>query len=85
MKKKITYTDEPIELGATIKDFLPPPGELALRDKTVRVTLNLNEESVNFFKEEAQREGIPYQRLIRRELKKTSLLKRARYLDHLIF
>ena len=66
MKKKIKYTDEPIELGATVKDFLPPPGELALRDKTIRVTLNLNEESVNFFKEEAQKEGIPYQRLIRK-------------------
>ena len=46
--------------------FYLPPGELALRDKTVRVTLNLNEESVNFFKDEAQKEGIPYQRLIRK-------------------
>ena len=66
MKKTIKYTDEPIELGATVKDFLPPPGELALRDKTIRVTLSLNEESVNFFKEEAQKEGIPYLKLIRK-------------------
>ena len=66
MKKKIKYTDETIELGVTVKDVLPPPGELALRDKTIRVTLNLNEKSVNFFKEEAQKEGIPYQRLIRK-------------------
>ena len=43
MKRKISYTDEPIALGATVKDFLPPPGELALQDKSVRVTLNLNE------------------------------------------
>ena len=66
MKRKISYTDEPIALGATVKDFLPPPGELALQDKSVRVTLNLNEESVNFFKEAARREGVPYQRLIRK-------------------
>ncbi len=66
MKKKITYTNEPIKLGKTVKDFLPPPGELALRDKTVRVSINLNEESVRFLKEEAKKAGIPYQRLIRK-------------------
>ena len=66
MKKKINYTDEPIELGATVKDFLPSPSELALRERTVRITLNLSEESVKFFKEEADREGIPYQKLIRK-------------------
>jgi predicted DNA binding CopG/RHH family protein len=41
-------------------------GELALKDRTIRVTLNLNEDSVTFFKEEARKEGIPYQRLIRK-------------------
>ena len=66
MKKKIKYKDEPIELGKTVKDFLPPPGELALKDKTVRVTINLNEESVSFFKEEAEKSGVPYQRIIRK-------------------
>ena len=54
MKKKIKYTDEPIKLGATVEDFLPPPEELALKDRTVRVTLNLGAESINFFKEEAK-------------------------------
>lgn len=65
MKKKINYTDEPIQLGETVKDFLPSPSELALREKTIRVTLNLSEESVKFFKEAARQEGIPYQKLIR--------------------
>ena len=66
MKKKIVYTDEPIKLAKTVKDFLPPPGELALRDKTVRITLNLNEDSVVFFKQEAKKTGGSYQRLIRK-------------------
>ena len=57
MKKKINYTDEPLKFGKTVKDFLPPPSELAMLDKTVRVTINLNEESVNFFKEEAAKIG----------------------------
>lgn len=63
MKKKITYTEEPIKLVAAVKDFLPPQGKPALRDKTIRVTLNLNEESAKFFKEEARKERIPYQQL----------------------
>ena len=66
MKKKINYTDEPLQLGKTVKDFLPSPADLAMLDKTVRVTINLNEDSVNFFKEEAEKSGVPYQRLIRK-------------------
>ena len=66
MKKKIKYTNEPIKLGETVKDFLPPPGELALKEKTVRVTINLNEDSINFFKKEAKKLGVPYQKLIRK-------------------
>ena len=63
MKKKIAYTEEPIKLVAAVKDFLPPQGKPALRDKTIRVTLNLNEESAKFFKEDARKERIPYQQL----------------------
>ena len=28
MNSKITYTDEPMELGQVVKDFLPPPDQL---------------------------------------------------------
>ncbi|MBF0288731.1 MAG: CopG family transcriptional regulator [SAR324 cluster bacterium] len=66
MKKKITYTDEPMNLGKTVKDFLPSPAALALKEKTVRITINLNEESVLFFKDEAKKIGVPYQKLIRK-------------------
>ncbi len=65
MKKKIKYTDEPIKLGRRVSDFLPSPAELALKEKTRRVTINLNEESLLVFKREAKRLRVPYQKLLR--------------------
>lgn len=66
MKKKIKYTDDDIKLGKTVRDFLPSPSELALKEETARITINLNKKSVEFFKEEANKTGIPYQKLIRK-------------------
>jgi len=66
MKQKIRYTDEPMNLGKTVKDFLPSPDKLASKEATVRITINLNKDSVEFFKEEAKKSGIPYQKLIRK-------------------
>ncbi len=65
MKRKIKYTDEPVRLGRRVRDFLPSPAEIALRDKTRRVTINLNEGSLQMFKKEAFRLAIPYQKLLR--------------------
>jgi predicted DNA binding CopG/RHH family protein len=65
MKKKIVYTDDPIQLGKRIKDFLPPPGQLVKRVQTVKVTLELTESSLAYFKRAAKREKVPYQRMIR--------------------
>jgi hypothetical protein len=59
------YTDEPIQLGERVPDFLPRPEELVLRNRGVKVTITLSEESVTFFKEQAQRLDVPYQRMIR--------------------
>ncbi len=50
MKKKINYTDENIKLGKTVKDFLPSPAELAQKEETARITINLNKVSVDFLK-----------------------------------
>jgi hypothetical protein len=33
MKSKITYTDEPMEMGQVVKDFLPPPNKLVPKGK----------------------------------------------------
>lgn len=65
MKKKIKYTSEPTKLGRRVQDFLPSPAEIALKEKTKRVTLNLNEESLQIVKREANRLGVPYQKFLR--------------------
>ena len=65
MKRKIKYTDEPMKMGRRVDDFLPSPAELVLKEKSKRVTINLNEASLQIFKKEASRLGVPYQRLLR--------------------
>jgi predicted DNA binding CopG/RHH family protein len=65
MKKKIKYTDEPMEIGERVPDFLPPPFKLVLREKTAKVTLELTQSSLEFFKRQAKKEHVPYQRMIR--------------------
>lgn len=66
MKKKITYTDETLKLGERVADFLPPPSALVMKNDTIKVTLELTRESVEFFKKEAKRNNVPYQRMLRR-------------------
>ena len=51
MKKKIKYTNENLGKVEVVRDFLPSPDELVLKDDTVKVTLNLSRSSVDFFKE----------------------------------
>ena len=69
MKKRIKYTDEPsdVDLDAArmVKDFLPPPDQLVFKEKTVKITLALSEDSVNFFKTQADKHGLKYQQMIR--------------------
>jgi predicted DNA binding CopG/RHH family protein len=48
-----------------VEDFLPAPDQLVLRDEAVKVTLTLSRRSIDFFKREAQRRHVPYQRMIR--------------------
>ena len=55
MKKKIKYKKAPKEIAdaidksVRIKDFLPPPEKLVKKDESVRITINLNKNSVSFF------------------------------------
>jgi len=66
MSKKVLSTDSPVGKLTRVKDFLPPPSELVPREETVKVTLALSKESVEFFKEKAKKNKVPYQRMIRR-------------------
>ncbi len=65
MKKKIQYTDEPIGEIEIIKDFLPPPEELILKERNVKITINLKKSSVDYFKKLAKTHGSQYQKVIR--------------------
>ena len=64
-KEEANYTDEPIQIGERVEDFLPRPEELVFRPKGVKVTLTLSEDSLAYFKEQAERLHTPYQRMLR--------------------
>lgn len=65
MKKKINYTNEKIGKIKIIKDFLPKPEDLILKEETVKVTLNLSKASIDFFKNLAKKHDSQYQKVIR--------------------
>lgn len=68
MSAKIKYTDKPIEPLKVVPDFLPSPEELVFKEDTVKVTIALSRESVEFFKQEAEKHHTQYQKMIRRLL-----------------
>ncbi|MCC8467478.1 MAG: CopG family transcriptional regulator [Rickettsia endosymbiont of Eriopis connexa] len=65
MSQRIKYTDGEIGEVKIVKDFLPHPKELLLKDESVKVTIALSKESVEFFKGQAATAHIPYQKMIR--------------------
>jgi predicted DNA binding CopG/RHH family protein len=65
MKNKTKYTDQPIGELRVVKDFLPPPHQLVLREENVKVTIALKKSSIDFFKKEAKKHHTSYQRMIR--------------------
>ena len=68
MKRTPKYTDEPIGRIEIIKNFLPPPDQLVLKEDGVKVTISLSQKSVDFFKAYAKMSNTSYQRMIRRLL-----------------
>jgi hypothetical protein len=68
MKEKTRYTDEPMVVGRVLPDFLPPPEQLVFKEDAVKVTITLSARSIFFFKTEAAKRGVQYQRMIRRLL-----------------
>ena len=65
MKKKIRYSEEPMGDLRVMKDFLPPPDQLVLKEENVKVTIALRKSSIDFFKKEAQKHHTSYQKMIR--------------------
>jgi predicted DNA binding CopG/RHH family protein len=64
-KRAINYGKGEIGRFRVIRNFLPPPEKLVLRESNVKVTLSLSQRSVDFFKREAVKQRVPYQRMIR--------------------
>ena len=74
MKKKIQYSKAPVSIARAIdasvkvKDFLPPPDRLVDEEDNIKITIQLSKKSVNFFKKNALKSGISYQRMIKKVL-----------------
>ena len=70
MKEKTIYTNAPeniresIDNGEKIIDFLPPPNQLIRKTPKVKITITLNSQSVNFFKQSAKKNKVKYQTMI---------------------
>ena len=65
MKSKIKYTDEPMGELRVIKDFLPRPDQLVLKEENIKVTIALKKSSIEFFKKNAKEHRTSYQKMIR--------------------
>lgn len=71
MKKKTRYSEAPrsvveaLDASEPIDDTFPPPGKLIFKRPSIKVTLALSQESVEFFKKRAKDHRVPYQAMIR--------------------
>ena len=63
--KTVSYTAGEIGRVRLVEDFLPAPADLVPREENVKVTLSLSRRSLDFFKREAKKRRVPYQRMIR--------------------
>jgi predicted DNA binding CopG/RHH family protein len=63
--RTVRYTVGEIGRVRVIPDFLPAPADLVPREENVKVTLSLSRRSLDFFKREAKKRRVPYQRMIR--------------------
>lgn len=63
--KKITYSHGDIGEIKIMKDFLPSPEMLLLKEDFIKVTLQLSKNSLDFFKEIANQQKVSYQKMIR--------------------
>lgn len=74
MKKKTNYSKTPkdiskaINSSVLINDFLPPPDKLITKEDNTKVTILLSKKSINFFKDQSKKSGVPYQSMIKKVL-----------------
>ena len=64
MTKKTKYTDEPMQTGNIVEDFLPKPSDLVFRKERV-LTLRLDEPTLDELKQVANSKGLGMSTLVR--------------------
>lgn len=67
--KRKTDPNEPHGKLTRIPDFLPPPEELIPSERTIKITVAIDEKTLKFFKDYAKKSELKYQRIIREVLK----------------
>jgi hypothetical protein len=72
-KKAFEKEDGPSPRARIIPNFLPPPEALFPVEDILKITLRLDRQSVDFYKERARRHGTKYQRMMREILKRYAL------------
>ena len=65
MKSRIKYNEEPMGKLRVVRDFLPRPDQLVLKEENVKITISLKKVSIDFFKKEAKKHHTSYQKMIR--------------------
>jgi hypothetical protein len=76
MNKDVVYTDAPVGLskglfeGEIVSDFLPQPDQLVRKVSKTKVTITLDNDSIDFFKKYAKKHNIKYQTMINKVLYK---------------
>ena len=64
------YCNEPLGEIKIVDDFLPNPKDLVLKEETAKIIISLTKSSIDFFKNEAAKQHINYQVMIRALLDK---------------
>lgn len=59
------YSDKNWKIGKRVVDFLPAPDQLVTKEEKEKITLELSKSSLEFFKQAAKKQKVPYQRMIR--------------------
>lgn len=68
-KGKMKDPNQPSGKLTPIPDFLPPPEQLVPSEKTIKITVAIDSETLKFFKGYAKKSGLKYQRIIREVLR----------------
>ena len=70
MKEPINYTDAPTDVDLSlddpiiVKDFLPSPSELIRKTKKEKITIEIDQDSLDLFRQYAKRHNTKYQPMI---------------------